>query len=191
MSILGDTLALLMQAQHVQATLGVRFDFASGTRRVYRGALGPITDALGHTWEAIGNIGEITGLSLGMGDVSEPLTFELSGLDQSFMATAVDQKTELKGRDCAVYLLMFETDWSLAGNPVSLRTAVMDRMVRKFDAGNRLVSITLTAESFLVTRFRAPHAFLTHADQDARYPGDRGLERISGYTGPGRVLYWS
>lgn len=190
MSVLGSVLNLLVQDQSIQAALGVRFDFGSGVRRVWRGD-GPIVDGLGNTWEAIGNIGQVSGLSLGVGDVSEPLTFELSGLDQSFMTIAVNQDAELRGRDCAVYLLAFKSDWSLAADPVSLRTAVMDRMVRKYDSQNRLVSITLTAESFMVTRFRAPNGYLTHGDQIARYPGDRGLERISGYTGPARVLYWS
>lgn len=189
MSVIGSVLGLLAQNQSVQASLGVRFDFASGMRRVWRGN-GPVTDGAGNTWDAIGDIGQISGLSLGVGDVSEPLTFELSGLDQSFMTIAVDQQTEIRGRDCAVYLLAFNADWSLAAEPVSLRTAIMDRMVRKFDAQNRLVSITLTAESFMVTRFRSPNGYLTHADQAARYPGDRGLERISGYSGPARVLYW-
>lgn len=190
MSALGDVLSLLVADQSVQASVGVRFDFASGTRRVWRGD-GPIVDGLGHEWNAIGNIGQISGLSLGVGDVSEPLTFELSGLDPSFMTIAVDQDAEVRGRDCAVYLFAFNSDWSLAANPVSLRTAIMDRMVRKFDAENKVVSITLTAESFMVTRFRSPNGYLTHGDQNVRFPGDRGLERISGYSGPARVLYWS
>lgn len=190
MSILGSALVALAQKRNVQATIGARFDFATGTRRVWQGN-GPLLDGLGHTWDAIGNVGKISGLSLGYGDVSQPLTFEISGLDPSFMSIAVNQKTELKGRECCVYLFMFNSDWSLAANPIALRTAIMDRMVRKFDAQNRLVAITLTAESFLVTRFRAPNAYLTHADQIKRHPGDYGLERISGYTGPGRVLYWN
>jgi hypothetical protein len=188
-SILGTLLADIVQGESLQATLGVRFDFSTGTRRVWKGN-GPLTDGLGHTWEGVGNIGAISGLQLGLGDVTEPLTFELSGLDASFASVAVDQST-LRGRDCAVYLIVFNPDWTLAENPVSLRTAVMDRMVRKIDSQNRLVSITLTAESFMVTRFRSPNAYLTHADQIARYPGDRGLERISGYTAPAaRMLYW-
>ncbi len=190
MSILGSALDLMVRGQHVQATLGARFDFGSGVRRVWQGN-GPLVDGLGNTWDAVGNIGKITGLSLGYGDVSEPLTFEISGLDASFMTIAVNQRTELKGRDCCVYLFVFNKDWSLAANPISLRTAVMDHMIRRFDSQNRLATITLTAESFMVTRFRAPNAYLTHADQIARYPGDRGLERISGYTGPARVLYWN
>lgn len=190
MSILGSTLDALVKNQNVRATLGAAFDFASGPKLVYRGALGPLTDGLGNTWDAVGNVGAISGLSLGYGDVSEPLTFELSGLDASFMSIAVNQRVELKGRECTVYLMVFDQNWQLADAPVALRTALMDHMIRKFDAQNRLVSITLTAESFQVTRFRAPNGYLTHADQIARYPGDRGLERISGYTGPGRVLYW-
>lgn len=189
MSILGATLAALVQGQNVQAALGARFDFASGATRVWQGG-GPLVDGTGNTWSGIGNVGSISGLSLGFGDVTEPLVFELSGLDPVFMSHASNQQTELKGRDCAVYLMVFNTDWSLASNPISLRTAIMDKMVTKFDSVQRKVSITLTAESFMVTRFRSPNSYLTHADQIARYPGDRGLERISGYAGPGRVLAW-
>lgn len=189
MSVLGDILVALVQNQHLQATIAARFDFTSGTKRVWQGN-GPLTDGLGDTWQAVGNIGRISGLQLGFGDVNEPLTFELSGLDASFMSIAVNQNAELRGRDCAVYLIMFNQDWSLAANPVVLRTALMDRMVRRFDAQSRLVSITLTAESFMATRFRSPNSYLTHADQIARNPGDRGAERISGYTGPARQIYW-
>lgn len=192
MSILGAALHQWVSGQSVYAAIGARFDFASGTRRVYRGALGPITDSNGHTWDAIGDVGKIGGLQLGYGDVGEPLTFELSGLPGNFMTVAVNQRTELKGRACAVYLFVFDKNWQIVGTgaPISLRTAVMDRMVRRFDAQSRLASITLTAESFLVTRFRTPNAYLTHSDQIARYPTDYGCERMSGYTGPARMLYW-
>lgn len=189
MSLLGATLASLVQGQSVQAALGVRFDFASGTMRVWQGA-GPLVDGAGNSWSGVGNVGSISGLSLGIGDVAEPLTIELSGLDPVFMARAANQQSELKGRDCAVYLIVFKEDWSLASNPISLRTAQMEKMVTRFDSAQKKVSLTLTAESFMVTRFRSPNSYLTHADQIARYPGDRGLERISGYTGPGRVWVW-
>jgi hypothetical protein len=192
-SILGETLSLLVdQNQNLQASLGVQFEFASGTRRIWRGS-GRIKDQDDNVWEPIGQIGTISGLQLGIGEVTEPLTMELSGLDPTFMSISINQATELKGRDCTVYLMVFNEDWSLAARPVALRTAVMDRIVRKFSMSNKLVGITLYAENFLVTRFRSPNGYLTHADQQARFPteGDRGLERISGYTGPARVLYWS
>jgi hypothetical protein len=40
-------------------------------------------------------------------------------------------------------------------------------------------SVTVTAESLWTNRNRPPFGLYTHADQVARFTGDRGLEQVS------------
>ena len=176
--------------QNVQGAFGMRFDFTSGTQYVYQGTW-PVTDGDGNIWQAVGNIGEITGINLGVGDNAQPLQITLSGLDPSFAALAANQGTELKGRPCALYFLGFNVDWTLADEPAVVQSMLMDHMVTRFDSPARRVTIVLTMESFLVSRWRAPNGYLNQADQTVRVPGDNGLARLAGYAGPGRVVAWS
>lgn len=191
-SILGDALHALATRSDVKATVGARFDLASGTRYLYHGEGGTFTDSGGHIWEAAGVLGSISGMFAGYGDKNEPMVFSLSGLPSSEYASIyVDQKAEIHGRESAAYLIMFDDDWSLASDPIILRTTVMERLVRHVDAKERVARFTLESESFQVSRCRAPNVFLSHRDQTARFPGDDILERISGYASNMRVLYWS
>lgn len=192
MSILGDALHALATRSDVKATIGARFDLASGTRYLYRGDGGTFTDSASHVWEAVGSVGSISGMFAGVGDKTEPMVFSLSALPSSeFASIYVDQKTEIHGRECAAYLIMFNDDWSLASDPIILRTTIMERLVKRVDANGRVTSFNLETESFQSSRFRSPNVFLTHRDQTARHPGDDILERISGYASNMRVLYWS
>ncbi|MGA8172326.1 MAG: hypothetical protein WB816_16050 [Methylocystis sp.] len=190
MSNLSALLQACVTEQNVRGAFGLCFNFASGTQYVWKGN-GPLTDQNGNVWQAVGNVGDIKGINLGVGDTSQALEIIVSGLDPSFAALAANQGTELKGRTLSLYFLGFNPDWTLADVPEVMQTMVMDHMVTRFDNPARSVTITLVAESFLVSRWRAPNGYLNYADQVARYPGDNGLARLAGYSGPARVSAWS
>ncbi len=190
MSNLSTLLQACVTRQNVLGALGLCFNFASGAQYVWQGN-GPITDQHGNTWQAVGNVGDIKGINLGVGDTAQALEITLSGLDPSFAAIAANQGTELKGRTLALYFLGFNPDWTLVDAPAVMQTMIMDHMTTRFDSPARSVTITLRAESFLVSRWRAPNGYLNFADQVARYPGDNGLARLAGYGAPSRVVAWS
>lgn len=161
--------------------------FASATMRLWTG-FGPL-DAGGYTWEGIGDLGAVEGLSLGPGVPTDPLVLTLTGLAEfteekgigqgaALDAMLADQRAEVYGREAHLWVQCFNADWSLLDGPVHVRTAIMDRLQRDTDPGRAATHlIRLYCEPITVDKHRAVGSMLTHKDQQRRYPGDLGLER--------------
>lgn len=165
----------------VRAALGLAMNFASGTERLLRSSE-TRTDPDGNVWKAIGNLGQISGLTFGMGRRTEQANIIVSGLDATFAGKASGQKAELQGRTAEFSLHIFTNDWSYLERPTSLGIYWMDRMTVTYDAEQELSSISLTLMPLTTTRYRAPSSYLDDRDQKIRYPGDTGLAFIGKYV---------
>lgn len=177
--ILGETIQAALSGITVRAAILARFDFASGTDRVWSGFEERTFG--GYPWKGMGRFGSVDGLSTRSDLAAEKITFKLSGVWPELVTIAKQQSTEVKGRPCYVYLQFFGEDWQTLDSPIAIRSGIMDQMTYEA-TGPDTRTITLTAESIFAARNSAPFAFYTDRDQNARFPGDRGLELIAGFV---------
>lgn len=169
----------LLKGDTLYATYGVQFNFASGSVAVWQG-IGPI-DASAFScpvFSGVGNMGKIGSLEMGVVAGTQSVEFELSGLDATFFAKSQSQQSEVRGRRCTVFILFFNSSATLIDCRVR-KTYVMDRIVTNVSADGDTPSMIckLSAEPILAPKNQSTYSFLTDADQRARFPGDRGLER--------------
>lgn len=179
------------KADTVYASEGAVFFFSSQTMAVWAG-MRPLdaTAFGGPVFLPTGGLGSIGQMEIGAAPVSQSLTFSLSGLDPVFSKMAINQASEVKGRDCQVWLFRFDQSENLIWAGI-ICTRIMDIITR--GVSNRsdppTAIFSLSAEPILADRNKAPNDFLSDADQRARYPGDRGLERTQELTGK-RTMQW-
>jgi len=171
--------------------IGLTLHFASQTMHVWPG-VGPVV-ADDRIFQGVGAVGEISGLEIGLGRPTETTSVVLSGLDGDFFALAADQESEARGRRAEIWFLGFGTgvpgeEWALAAASLEA-TREMDRMTRSIDYETMTSTITLTMEPIGAMRWKSPAGYLTDDDQRARYPTDRGLERVP-LTTFSRPMVW-
>lgn len=174
---LSATIAAAVADDPVRAALLARFDFASSTERLWAGDY-PLTTSDGYEWKAMGVMGAIDGLSVRQDLAADQITFTLSGVDSDLVTTAQNSASEVKGRNCYVYIQFFDSSWAVLDAPLPIRYGVMDQM-RYAATGPNQRKITLTAEGIFAARNSAPYAYYTDSDQEARHSGDTFFTLVS------------
>lgn len=178
MPIFSETAAAVLGGRQVRAVPLVRLDFTSETVRLWTG-FGPLTTG-GNTYEGIGRLGTVSDLDLSPGLGNEPATLTLSGVDATMVAKVKTQSSEVAGRRAIIYVQMFDAtnnSWAVLDSPYPVFVGVMESMKLTFTPTEG--RIDLTVEHILVTKHRPPYGNFSHWDQQGRYPGDRGLERMA------------
>lgn len=175
-AVLPETVAAVVGGATVNASILVRFDFESGTERVWQG-FWELT-AGGETWRPMGVLGTVDGIAVRSDLTAESLTFTLSGVDAAMIAIAKNSAVQVKNKSCAVYVQFFDADWKTLDQPVALRSGIMDQMTYTA-TGPASRTIKLTAEGLFVARNAAPFAYYTDRDQKARYAGDGFFKLVS------------
>lgn len=177
-----------LTGQTVRAELLVEFHFLSGITRVWNGfGRLPTLDPAGGTgtveWLGLMGFGGITGLKQPLNGTAPEMKLTLSGVDPSFAAKAKAEASEYFLRPVKIYLVFFDADWQPISRPRLFLWARMYTLVPKREpneGGGSVRSVTITAESPFAGRRRPRFGFLTDNDQQLRYPGDRGAERVAG-----------
>ncbi len=177
-----------LTGQTVRAELLVAFHFLSGTTRVWNGfgrlpTLDPDGGPGSVEWLGLLGLGGITGLKQPLNGTAPETTLTLSGVDPTFAAKAKAEANEYFLRPVKIHLVFFDEDWQPISRPRLFLWARMHTLVPKRepnDGGGSVRSVTITAESPFSGRRRPRHGFLTDNDQQLRYPGDRGAERVAG-----------
>lgn len=177
------TIAAKLAGREVSAALLCHMDFRLEPKRWWTG-FGPL-DAGGQTWLGTGELIQIDGLEQPIGTVAPKTTFQLSGIDPSLVTLARQASDRVKDRRCTVYLQFFDLTpddasvqpWSTLDQPFAVWSGMMDQMSYSAQ-GPAQRSITLTAESLWTNRRRPAYGLYTDRDQNARFPGDRGLEQV-------------
>lgn len=170
--MLPETVAEMAAGHRVSAAVLFEFNFASSTQRFWDG-VGWLA-AAGHQWLGFGELVSVSGLQQSVGMTAPQATFTLTGAKAELLNVAANSASEVTGRRCAVYLQFLSSAGVPLDDPIALWVGKMD--VLSFNAGATNQSITLTAETLFVKRVRSPYGYLTDTDQQARYPGDVGLE---------------
>lgn len=183
MGFFPETIAAKLAGRTIGASLLAFMDFKDAPRRWWPG-FGPL-EAGGYTWQGTGELISVGGLDQPIGTVAPKATFQLSGIDASIVTLARQASDRVKDRRVTVYIQFFDASpddagvqpWTNLDQPFAVWSGLMDQMTYTADGpANR--GINLTAESLWVNRRRPAYGLWTDRDQNARFPGDRGLEQV-------------
>lgn len=175
MAFFNSTIAALLAGQTVSAALLVKFDFLSGTMRLWQGFGDLVAGA--QTWNGIGQLGSISGIESAIGDAAPKITFMLSGVDGGLVFEALSNSKEVKFRPVTIFLQFFDSSMQAMDSPYAIYLGIMDVMKIKVD-GPKTRIIELTSESIFTRRGIPPWGYLSSASQRGLYPGDAGLDMI-------------
>lgn len=198
---------LLLAKQHVAMADLMWFDFASQPMRLWNG-FGPLQTGDGSddnplwTWQGLGDLGRIEGLDLSPGLPTDGITVALTGLETfvkgggpAIAAIVRNQVSECNGRRARLYRCWFDPSqpngWIPVTPPLALRTFVMGRLSLDIDHNREAAThvVRLQLEPATIDKHRAPHDLLMDRHHQVRWPGDKGLERMSYYDGK-RTTVW-
>lgn len=164
----------------------VLFDFRDGEFGAWCGQY-PLLIG-GHTYQAFGQFGSVTGLDKAATLDSSAMTFTLSGVDSEMLGIAVSaDRANYVNRLATVYMQWFDEDWQPLDEPYALKAGLMDDMqISRAQTGSATGgvvwtrSIVVTAQNIFFGRGVAPFSLWTDRDQQKRYPGqgDKGLQYI-------------
>ncbi|WP_406871629.1 hypothetical protein WHT83_15015 [Aminobacter sp. P9b] len=172
-----DQIALL-SASTVRCDFLVKFEFASSTMRAWNGNTELIVG--GDAYLPMFGFGQIDGLGMSGGTVSENVTLSLSGLPGQaldLLSVALDDTPEVDQQMLTVYLQLFTDEWQPAGTPIPIFRGFMQppsvsrSAMQGTDGASQ--SISVVAENIFYSRSRPAYGRNTDRDQQARSLGDR------------------
>lgn len=175
MAALVETVAARLAGRTVRVAHLIELDFASAAERIWTG-FGSLT-AGGETWQGIGDAGQVGSVSTSAGLRADPVRLTLSGLSPGLVAIAKDQVAEVVGRRVTIYLQFFDDAWATLDTPVAIFAGRMDRMSLVRSADSAVIEVN--CEPILVTKHRPAFGNFSHFDQQQRFSGDLGLERMA------------
>jgi hypothetical protein len=157
----------------------VRLEFDEGTERACTAPYSIWFDDDGtgpNEFIGVGALGTISAIEEGSELRAYGMSVTLNGCDPTQLATSLDSKYQ--GRPAAIYLGFLDADHVLIDAPVLVQNMVMDTMPIELGKEGR---VTVTMENVL-SRWENPNPEnlrYADADQQSRYPGDRGYEFAS------------
>ena len=179
MGFFPDTIAAKLSGREVGMALLTHADFREVERRWWAG-FGTLR-AGGQDWIGVGDMIAIDGLAQPVGTNAPKTTFTLSGVDATIVQMARQASDRVKDRRIRCFIQFFEIvgpeEWKPLDAPYAIWSGLMDQMSYTA-SGHSQRTVSLTAESLWVNRKRPPYGFFTDRDQNARFPGDRGLEQV-------------
>lgn len=184
-----ETVQEMLEGRNVFTAMGVWFDFTSGEDRIWLGR-GTFTARDGTVWSGLGELASIDGLQSSAGLSTEPITMTLSGVDTEILDLTRAQASEIRGRRCGVYILMFNETGQPIDEPYLIDLYLMDKASFTVSGETREMSITVTAEPLFSTKHVPKFSLMTDQDQQTRYPGDRIFERVALMAGR-QTIVWS
>ncbi|MFY9292685.1 MAG: hypothetical protein WAP03_18625 [Methylorubrum rhodinum] len=189
MPFLSEAQAAVIDSLSVRLAVLCEFDFVGEIGRYWLG-FGPLRSADGRLWQGTGNLAKIDGLDVPVGTSAPKATFTLSGVDARAAALVRMKGAAVLGRDVRVLVQLYrDVDGGLetVEAPFEAWSGEMD--LPRYDVlGEGKYAITVSAEGPWTARNKPPFGFYTDTDQQARFPGDRGLELVASL--PGKAINW-
>lgn len=164
--------AAAILASHFSGIAFVQLDFATP---IYLSTLPYSFNWNGKTWVGAGNLGSISPLGENADLQAQGVSLTLAGIDPTLISVALSE--QYQGKACKIWFSPLNPDnGQLVGSPLQIFNGRIDTM--NIEAGDT-ATITLTAESKLVDFFRPRISRFNHADQQSKYPTDRGFQYIA------------
>lgn len=158
---------------NVKVAFFAQFDFSAASLYLWSGVGNYSWN--GQTWQGVGTLLGFKPISEFLDGRSSGLSFSLSGVPSIIINAAFSQ--QYRGRNCALYLALFDDSWAVLANPTQVWGGRMDVMT--IQDGGDTCAATLTAESRLVQLQVARQVRYTDGEQQRLFPGDKGLEFVS------------
>jgi hypothetical protein len=158
-------------AGNVPLLVFIEMDFASGFLRVNNSGQTFTWD--GYEWFGVGSVGSIESIVEGSDLAATGIGFQLSGVDTTLVAVALDQKYQ--GRAVKLWYAPLSEGYSVVADPIGPFQYRMDTM--DIELG-QTANIRVTAESRLIDWERASNIRYTHEEQQRLHPGDLGLQFV-------------
>jgi hypothetical protein len=181
-----------LRGGQIAADYLIFMDFADAPRRVWTG-WGDLVTA-GHTWQGIGDLIGVSEIPASTSATAESVTLTLQGATSEMQELARAAKSRVQDRQIVIYQQFFLVapddeavqPWSPLLPAFAVYSGKMDRMAYSAERGNDaeyMRTIELTTYGLFTNRNAPPNGRWTDADQQRRYPGDKGCERMSLYAG--------
>lgn len=174
-----------------QAAL-VFMDFRDGPKRWWTG-FGDL-EAGGYTWQGVGDLIDMTPIDTAYDLSAQPMTFTLACTPE-LLALALSYESRVRDRAVTVSTQLFAVEAQasftpgggqiLRGQPLGPAFVMYSGTLQKMPwkaSGPSQRTLRLEAEGLFFRRNAPPRGRWTDADQKARYPGDRGFERMPIYV---------
>lgn len=187
-----DLLAIpdeMLRSGRIGQAILVHMDFSDSPKRWWSG-FGDMSVG-GYTWQGLGDLITISPISTSYQISAEQVTFQVAATPE-MLALALSAKDRVRDRAVTVYLQLFAMDdvtvdgsgiasGQPVGSPMALYSGTMQRMPWSA-TGSTQRTISVECEGNFFRRNSPPRGRWTDADQKARYPGDKGLERLPIYV---------
>ncbi len=131
----------------------------------------------GDTYKGLGDLGKISPVEEGLEQKAFGISIAISGVSSTNLSAALDE--ELMNRIAQVWLGFFDSDYALITSPVLVFRGRLDTMDIKL---GKTATVNITAESRLIDWARPRIRRYTNADQQERFPDDKGFEFVSETT---------
>jgi len=145
-----------------------------------------VYDGAGATYTGFGELQEIPVVRQLLNGTAERVEFRLSGVSGDVLAIASTDAEAVKNKRTLVGFALMGNDWQLIGPVHWLAKYTSDFISieqQAADIDQPIVrTITLSCSTRFTGRRRAPFAYYTDQDQQARYPGDESCEYVSNYA---------
>jgi hypothetical protein len=174
-----------LQGRVIRAARLVKLDFLSGTIRLWEGN-GPLVTADGERWQGLSGMGRVGPVSQAYDGAAPEMQFILAGVDETFAAKARAEADEYRNRIATTYLQFFADDWACLDAPIAdwwgrMHSITASRQpLDEADGGGFIHVVSLSVESWAAGRRRPRFGYMTDRDQQLRFPGDKGCERVAG-----------
>jgi hypothetical protein len=175
MGFLLETSKAAASGDKVNFVLLCRLGFDGAERRMWFGH-GQI-EVAGELWDGDGGMASISEIGAAIGDSAQPLTIDVSGVDQQFMALAASEVNLVRGRPINISIAFFSESGLLLDSPASLYTGEMQAIKPSKTVMSR--SLSLLCEGIFSDRGMTPNGLLSDRDQKSRHIGDTGMEFMS------------
>ncbi|XUM25111.1 hypothetical protein ACRAVF_33800 (plasmid) [Bradyrhizobium oligotrophicum S58] len=176
--------ARLSQAMHARKPLALlaEIDHPAGPARLWTG-IGPLIWQ-GNVFIGASQLGTVTPIKHTSDLVIQEISFSLAGADPAVVATLSD---DVRNRSGKVWLTCLADDGSVI-DPAQILDARLDYQSLSA-AEDGTVTVSITARSGFYTLDRALDEAWTSEEQAIAYPGDSGLDLISGLQN--QTLQWT
>lgn len=145
-------------------------------------------DEVGATYTGFGELRNVPAFESLINGVASRVSFTLAGtaITQNIINSAASEAQTVINAQCVLGVGLFDMAWQQLGSIKWLRRGWVDYLTLSDQDGGRMGrirSIEISVRSLFTGRRRRGLSFLTDADQQRRFPGDKACERTVLYAG--------
>lgn len=148
-------------------------DFESGFLRLHSGA--GDKKIFGNTYQGIGSFGRITAIEESTELSATVIELGISGIENDRNNVTIALTENYRNRPGTLYLAFIDLNGDVVSDPIILFRGFMDNALV---VQGKELSVTVRLHSIMADWDRPKISRYTNEEQQARFPGDRGMEFV-------------